>query len=284
MASSSRSYINIRAEQYVNRYKEAPYIADWRKNPYTYLKSLFYIETSSIALYFLLKTRISPNTLSVIQGLSGIGGGIFLAIPRKDTVIIAATIFFLKGILDWTDGPLARMTGRMSFTGYVLDGYGALLPYLSMLIGLGFYVAQKSGNNMYFYLIPIIPFAFAANLINYTKIIITDRDVVETEIKGLEKVKPVESADAANVSKKKEPLRLFRRIYLLILNTFDARARGMDLICLLLLIEVFSQVFVTWIVFLFLVFKNILWFAVSFYVVLYRGVAEEELRKQISKN
>lgn len=283
VAEKSRSYISIRKEQYENRYKEAPYIADFRNNPYTYLKTLYYIETSSIALYFLLKTKIHPNSISIFYGLLGIAGAVLLATGRADAVIIAAVIFFTKGTLDWADGPFARMTGRTSFTGYVLDDYGAFLPHLCLQIGLGFYVVQKSGNMAYFYFIPVIPFAYAANLVNYAKIIIADRSVIEAESRNIEEKESATGVPEICAGGKNTSPGFLRGVYLFIMNIFDARARGTDPICLLLVIEALSNIFVTWIVFLFIVFKNVLWFIVSMYLIFYKGVAEEELRKQIPK-
>ena len=125
------------------------------------------MESSAVLVYFLLKTRIKPNTLSIIYGLLGLAGGILLAISTNKTVFIAIFIFFLKAILDWSDGHLARIKNQTSITGVVLDPYGALLGTLGFQVGLGLYVAQKSGMMLFYYLTLLIPLFYAANLISF---------------------------------------------------------------------------------------------------------------------
>ncbi len=94
-------------------------------------------------------------------------GGFLLAVPNNFTVSIAVAIFFSKGILDWSDGLLARIRNQTSITGGILDPYGALLGALGLQMGLGFYVAQKSEMILYYYLIPLIPFFYGGKLHSY---------------------------------------------------------------------------------------------------------------------
>ncbi|GAI05541.1 unnamed protein product, partial [marine sediment metagenome] len=150
----------LRKEQYEYNCGLYPYLNEWRKNPYTWLKARFYMEAGALLVYFLLKTKINPNTVTIIYGLLGLVGGILLAIPINQTILIAILIFFLKGILDWSDGHLARIRGQTSITGDILDPYGALLGALGLQMGLGFYVAQKSDMAIFYYLIPLIPFFY----------------------------------------------------------------------------------------------------------------------------
>ncbi|MCF7878926.1 MAG: CDP-alcohol phosphatidyltransferase family protein, partial [Candidatus Omnitrophica bacterium] len=167
-----KSVTELRKYQYDYHTKLYPYLNDWKRNPYTWLKARFYMETSAILVYFLLKTKIKPNTVTIVYGLLGIIGGILLGISKNPTVIIAIAIFFLKGILDWSDGHLARVTGQTSITGYVLDVYGALLNDLGFQIGLGFYVAFKTGNPIFYYMIFLIPFFYAVNLKSFSQAVL----------------------------------------------------------------------------------------------------------------
>lgn len=143
-------------------------LKNWRKNPYTFLKSVFYIETSAVLVFFLVKTRIHPNTVTLIYALLGVIGGILLSIPNNLAIFLAIFIFFSKGILDWSDGPLARMTKRTSLNGEVLDPWGALIGSLGFQVGLGFYVALHSGSIIYFYLLVIILALRAGNIRSFT--------------------------------------------------------------------------------------------------------------------
>src|SRR4030065_481052 len=89
-------------------------VNDWKKNPYTWFKSRFYIAFSAILVFLLLRTRIHPNTITLIYALCGLVGGVLLAIPNNITIFLGIFIFFSKGILDWSDGLLARITNRTS--------------------------------------------------------------------------------------------------------------------------------------------------------------------------
>lgn len=115
-------------------------INNWKKNPYTFLKSRFYIEMSSILVYLFLKTRVHPNSITLLYAACGILTGVLLAIPNTITISIALFICFTKGILDWTDGQLARITKRTSISGGVLDPWGALLNSIGFQAGVGLYV------------------------------------------------------------------------------------------------------------------------------------------------
>ena len=137
---------------------------NWKKGPYTALKARFYTEASAILVFLLLKTKIRPNTLTLIYAFCGILGGILLSIPTEITILLAIFIFFTKGILDWSDGFLAKLTNQTSLKGAVLDPYGALINSLGFQIGLGFYVANNSGFTIYYYLIAILLFFRAGRI------------------------------------------------------------------------------------------------------------------------
>jgi len=254
---------------------------NWKKNPYTWFKIRLYMEASALLVYFLLKTKIKPNTVTIFYGLTGIMGGILLAIPQKITIAVAIVIFFLKGILDSTDGHLARINRQTSLTGHILDYYGAHLNTLGLQIGLGFYVAQKADLLIFYYLIPLLPFFYATNLINFSTTILFDSPILVKEItKHKHGVSPEpltgKNEELSRVSKSR-----LGSIYYFIQKIFDDRARSVDLICLLVLIEIYSQIFITWIIFLFLLFKQFSVFCASFYAFVKYRWAEIKLNEKI---
>ena len=74
-----KSYNEIRLINYKHRKDEKEEffvnIDDWIKSPYSSLKARYYIEVSSIIVYFLQFTKITPNQISIIYALLGIFGG-----------------------------------------------------------------------------------------------------------------------------------------------------------------------------------------------------------------
>ena len=119
------SIFELRKHQYEYHFNRFPYMKDWKTNPYTCFKSRVYMELSAILVYLLLKTSIHPNTVSVCYMILGIMGGVLLAIPIKATILFSILIFFLKGVLDWSDGHLARIKEQTSITGEILDPYAS---------------------------------------------------------------------------------------------------------------------------------------------------------------
>ena len=112
------SYKSLRSQQYYYHKEKFPYLFNFKSNPYSFVKARFYMEASALLVFFLHKTNIKPNSITVIYCLAGILTGILLSIPKSSCILIALFICFTKGILDWSDGHLARVTGQTSKTDY----------------------------------------------------------------------------------------------------------------------------------------------------------------------
>jgi len=236
-----------------------------------------------LLVYFLLKTKIKPNTISIAYGLLGLIGGVLLAIPTNQTIFIALLIFFLKGILDWTDGHLARVKNQVSITGYILDPYGGLFGALGLQIGLGFYVAQKSGMMIFYYLIPLIPLFISSTLHRYATHVLFNEFISTKKIKEYKRNNISDSIEP-RVEKASEVLgKKYSKIYNFINNFLDDRSRTIDFVCFWILLEMFTPIFVTWIIFLgFIIMRGII-FLVSFYIVAKRNWAEKQLKWKIEE-
>jgi len=270
----------IRKSQYEDKMGRFPFLNDWKRNPYTFLKARFYIETSVFLLYFLLRTNISANMITILYGWAGILGCICLIIPSDNIHILAVLIFFSKGILDWIDGWIARLKGQTSLTGHVLDGYGALLNDLGFQIGLGFYVAFKTDTFIFYYLIPLIPFFYAISLRSYSeKILLTELlkdSFLKREMKNFSDA-GITTYDKISDNVKRSVLGK-HLVWFNRLNSFlDSRARNVDFICLLILIETFSKLSVVWIIFLLFLIKGFVLFLGSYFVTIRKRVVEKKL-------
>jgi hypothetical protein len=268
------------ARKYQYNYHSAkfPYVDDWKHNPYTFLKARFYMEASAILVYLLLKTKVKPNTVTIIYGLAGIVGGILLSIPLKITIILALIIFFTKGILDWSDGHLARVTGQTSTTGHVLDSYGALLNDLGFQMGLGFYVAFKTDIAMFYYLIPLIPFFYATGLKLFSQRILFEEILMSKFIADrMQKNADVAISKTTSENIKADVLGKYKKYYKYFSSFLDARARSVDFICFLILIEMFSSVSITWIIFIAFVIKGFISFVGGYYITIKKDWVEKSL-------
>ncbi|GAA0393410.1 CDP-alcohol phosphatidyltransferase family protein [Microbispora corallina] len=100
---------------------------------------LLYMRRLSIyATWLLAKTPISPNQVTGLMILCGIGAGAVLALPGIAAAVAAALLIQVYLLLDCSDGELARWTGRTSITGVYLDRVGHYFAEAALLIGLGF--------------------------------------------------------------------------------------------------------------------------------------------------
>ena len=93
---------------------------------------------------------VHPNAVSVLSILAGICSSFFFVHGSFHyegacgliSNIIAALLMFLCGVLDYADGQLARMTGKSSTFGRMLDGAAAFLFYPFIYWGLFFRIVK----------------------------------------------------------------------------------------------------------------------------------------------
>lgn len=87
---------------------------------------------------------LSPNSVSVLAGLVGGVGGAFLASERL--ALAGVGCLFLHGILDSADGQLARLTGRTSELGRLLDGLAGYVTHIAAYSGIVAGVIGRGGH------------------------------------------------------------------------------------------------------------------------------------------
>lgn len=89
----------------------------------------------------LLRTRVSPNVVTVAGMLIGIAGGVLFAWPGAETTVLAIGLLLVSGVLDCSDGELARLTFAESRLGHWLDITGDTVVHLALLGGIAFRLA-----------------------------------------------------------------------------------------------------------------------------------------------
>lgn len=266
----TRTIKMLRSDQYAYNLSAYPYLRDWRRNPYTCLKARFYMETSAVLVYLLLKTRISPNAVTIAYALAGVIGCVLLASGLPLAHLAAAVIFFSKGILDWSDGHLARATGRTSLTGHVLDLYGAHVNALAFQIGLGLYSTQLTRSVVFVYLALLLVFLQTVNLFHFTRQCLFGLSLSPEGGTDRPGSASVAAAPAAEIS---APL---RKVYSLVNRVFDDRARSVDFICLVIACEQFTSLRLTPVIFAILLCKQFFLFAASAYAVIGKRWVEQQ--------
>ena len=77
--------------------------------------------------------HIIPNVVTLLSGLSGVAGGVLLALNRSLGLdILGAVLVFLSAVFDASDGQVARLTRHFSRLGRMLDGAADASVYFTL--------------------------------------------------------------------------------------------------------------------------------------------------------
>lgn len=270
----------LRKDIYDYNRKRFPYIFnEWKWYSYRKFKAKLYMNVSPWLVYLFMKARIRPNTVTVVYALMGILGGIFLAIPIKWFILAGIILFYFRPFLDWSDGLLARTTKQTSITGDVLDPYGAHTGWIALWAGMGLYLASKSGEAIFFYLTPIIPAILAMSIFSSAKNRLYDKHMVKA-IHDYVSTKQIQVSVQANSHVATKHPRV-AQVVLFIERRFEHNAGFVDLICLIILLELFLPIFISWVLFLAFLIWRIVFFFASFYLVAKGGWVEKELQDKL---
>jgi len=261
--------------------KRFPHLKNFKESPYSYLKSRYYMYCSVVLVYYLLKSRVTPNMLSIVYCLCGVIGGILLSIPNIQYNIIGVFIFFNKNIFDWSDGNLAHIKYEPSVTGHILDVYGATIGSICLTIGLGFFAFNQSGHEFLIYIIAIIAFLHGEVYSSASKkIILQDfNKIVFQNKKDIHREKKINEKNSNTTINNNYPKLLSRLKFLL-----DERSRTVDFVLLLILIDIYYNYQLTFYIFLIISIRIFFRFILSFFFGVKSRWAElyvDELRKDI---
>lgn len=241
---------------------------DFLKNPYTYFKSRFYIETSALMVYFLQFTNISPNFITFFYSFLSLSVLFLLSSNNDSLILLSVILLFSKGTLDWADGLLARIQKKTSNLGFLLDNWGALIGSYSYLLGLGFYTYNKNNEIIFIFLGFLIIFIKAIDLRNYAYHLAMYYVFKEKNKKGFLKKLNLDKHSSEKKSKNKSSIIFLKNF---IQNFLDERSRSIDLICLIILIDTFyyPSDLIKYIYF-FIILKNFIIFVAGIYYVIYK--------------
>lgn len=202
-------------------------IDDWKCSPYNCFKARVYIELSSLLVFVLQFTRISPNQVTLVYAISGLLGGVLLSLNNDTLVIIACLIFYFKGTFDWTDGLLARIKNKTSSFGHILDAWGSNVGYIFFVSGFSIYCFNITNNNIYifilvfFLIIKTIDFKIYLYQQSFYEILNNTQNIDKNFLKRDEIIK-----------EKKNYIYIFLKAFM------DDRARTTDFVLLLIILNI----------------------------------------------
>ena len=239
---------------------------DFKKNPYTFLKSRYYIEIGSIITFLLIPYKITANNLTFIYAYISPIAAILISINAKIPILIGAAIFFNRSILDWIDGYWASYKRQTSYKGNLLDSFGAKIGTISFNTGLGIFCYNLNNNLLYLYLTIGLLFLHSTLIREYSSNLIL-RDVANNMV-GVKK-ESNKDPNRSNFHHSKKYLNFIPNIILsFFYNAFDGRARSIDFILLIMIVDLFSNTQFTPFLFIFIVLKSVMHYLGDLYIFL----------------
>ena len=241
-------------------------INEFISQPYSFFKTVLYIEISSILVFFIQNTIITPNPLSISYAILGLLSGVFLATNNENFILAGLIIIFLKGIIDWSDGLLARISKKTSFLGSILDEWGGLIGAYSFIFGFGFYLYNINSEKIFIFLTIFILAIRSLDLKNFFYFTTTYK-LYNNEIHKIEHKK-------LSNKKKEKKYNVEKFIYyikVIFQNFLDDRARSIDFICFLIFLDIF-YIEITFLKYIFFVLalKYAVLFIGSFYLIYFK--------------
>ncbi len=261
------SFSEVRNEVYGYHRKYYSYIFNWPWYSYRRYKAIFYLEVASVMVFFSLKTKITPNQLTLSYVLLSFIAGLLLSIPCRIAVILAVILFFVKPAIDWADGALARIKKTTSITGDILDNYAAALSWVILWVSIGFYLGN-SFNNIFYVITVFIPMIFAIDIYPNMR---------ERFIYSYFNKKEYRIIDNKSFSEG-GPLGRSRIeiIKSFVDGIFEHNARTVDLILAMIVLELFTPVKILWVYYLSFLVWQITTYIIRLYLFSFRKKAEAE--------
>ncbi len=269
------NYKNIRKLIYKNRIKISSIATSdmnkWHKMPYTALKSKIFYEISSVLVFLLQYTSIKANWISLTYAALAIIAGILLSSGIDNMILAGLVIIFFKSILDWMDGDIARLKKQTSELGDLIDAWAGLVGYYSFLIGLGMYLFNATQEIHFIYVMILIIMIKSLDLKDYAyhRIMYSfyKKNTLPQKIKNKGKKITQKKNNIPNT------LIILKNFFQ---NFLDNRAKTIDFICLIILIElIYDQIIFTNFIYYLILFKLFIVFLGGFYLVYFKNFIEK---------
>lgn len=271
------NFSQIRAENYkyhsssimLSRFDVDP--NDWKNEPYTFLKSRFYIEASNVVVYLFLRIGVSANFTTLLYILIGFLGCLIIAFGSTSLLYLGLLLVFVKSVFDWADGPVARWSKQESLKGHLLDLYGARFNSLCFVSSLGLYSYQSTDNVFFLYLLIGLGFACSNTMTYYAS-----DQLLRSLLKRKVRCQASEDNENLKISSglahlPRSKLSVLIRKFTFLHYILDDRARSVDLLLLIIIFEqtILSVAIIPY-AFLFMATKQILYFLVD-WIIFYKG-------------
>jgi len=136
-----------------------------------YIDRIIFRPVGFLFAKLLSKTVITPNTITIISIFIGAAAGPLFYLNRINYTLLGILCLMIANILDCVDGQLARLTGKSSKIGRILDGIAGDIWFISIYVFLA--LRLENEYNTWLVFIPAalsgISHLIQANITDYYK-------------------------------------------------------------------------------------------------------------------
>ena len=202
------------------------------RSPYSLIKAVYYIETASLFLFATQKIIKSPNFITFLYAITGVIGSFLLCSVENALFYTGVFMVFTKGTFDWADGPLARRLNKTSFLGHSFDTYGAHVIDSAFRVTFVYYTLGYYPDLMF--LFPVIAFILLITKFNLFSDFLYYKNNTDST---LDNGKKIRSNEFEEVIKDPKKIKGIAKLYYSYQSILDARARSIDFLLLILLVD-----------------------------------------------
>jgi phosphatidylglycerophosphate synthase len=135
-----------------------------------YVDLFFFRPLAFLFVKSIYRTSLTPNQVTMLSMLVGIGSGILIGIGGSTAILLGAMLLALATILDCADGQLARMKNNGTAFGRILDGVVDYVYTVSAFFGIAIGCRSESINPLLWWLFVVAAgasYAVQAALLDY---------------------------------------------------------------------------------------------------------------------
>jgi phosphatidylglycerophosphate synthase len=119
------------------------------------LDAVFFRPLAYLWVLAVKRTPITADQVTLASIAVGIAAGVLFGMGTQASLLWGAAAVFAFNILDCADGMLARVRGKGSPFGYVLDGLAGYIGTAAIVLGLGQAAASRHHDPIFWWLLTI---------------------------------------------------------------------------------------------------------------------------------
>jgi hypothetical protein len=111
---------------------------------------MFYRPIGYVVTRMLQPLGVTPNVVTVVSIFVGASAGYFFYMPDRISNMWGILVLVIANILDCVDGQLARLTGKKTTLGRILDGVAGDIWFIAIYVGLAMRLSLQYGSYWFF--------------------------------------------------------------------------------------------------------------------------------------